>query len=261
MADTSTVQTITAVERTAEVLKAFARADTQTLGVTEVAQELGISKAVVHRILNSLRATGFIEFDSASRRYLLGPTALDVGLAFLRHVDVRDLARPVLKELSQQTDETATLSIRSDWQRIYIDQVTPERELKMTVALGRSFPLYAGSSSKALLAFLPQHEIDEYLERTELRPLTDRTITDVDLLHSELVEVRARGYATSLGERQSGAGSVAAPILDHTGHPVASMSLCGPVERFRDEVDRAAELITERTGRLSRQIGYLPEQS
>ena len=261
MTDQSTGTTITAVERTAEVLRAFAHSDTQTLGVTEIAQALGISKAVVHRILNSLRATGFIEFEPESRRYQLGPTALDVGLAFLRHVDVRELARPVLKALSAQTQETATLSIRSEWHRIYIDQVTPPREVKMTVALGRPFPLYAGSSSKSLLAFLPQHEIDEYLERTEPQALTDLTITDIPTLRSELAQVRARGYAVSLGERQAGAGSVAAPVLDHNGYPIASMSLCGPVERFREDADRAAQLVTEATMQLSRQIGYQPDQT
>ena len=261
MTDTPPENTITAVERTAAVLQAFGRAETPTLGVTEIAQDLGISKAVVHRILNSLRATGFIDVDPATRRYLLGPTALDIGLAFLRHVDVRDLARPVLRELSEQTEETATLSIRSGWRRLYIDQVTPAREVKMTVALGRSFPLHAGSSSKSLLAFLPQHEIDEYFEVAELERLTDVTITDVARLRAELAEVRTHGFAVSWGERQAGAGSVAAPILDHNGYPVASMSLCGPVERFHEEAERAAELITEATRRLSRQIGFQTDRS
>ncbi len=255
MSTDKSTTTITAVERTAEVLRMFARTDAQTLGVTEIAQELGLSKAVVHRILNSLRVTGFIKLDSENRRYALGPTALDVGLAFLRQVDVRDLARPVLRELSDKTGETATLSILSDWHRVYIDQVTPDREVKMTVALGRPFPLYAGSSSKSLLAFLPETEIDDYLEHTDLRPLTDLTITETDRLRAELAEIRARGFALSLGERQSGAGSVAAPILDHTGHPVAAMSLCGPVERFRGETKRAAGLIVEASRRLSRQMG------
>jgi DNA-binding IclR family transcriptional regulator len=256
--DTSTGQTITAVERTAAVLSAFARSEQQTLGVTEIAQELDISKAVVHRILNSLRSAGFIDVDSTTRRYLLGPTALDIGLAFLRHVDVRELARPVLRELSDQTEETATLSIRSGQHRIYIDQVTPTREVKMTVALGKAFPLHAGSSSKSLLAYLPQHEIDEYLERADLEPLTDLTITDAADLRAELADVRTRGFAASRGERQSGAGSVAAPILDHNGYPVASMSLCGPVERFQKEAEHAATLVTEATMLLSRQIGYQP---
>lgn len=260
MAQDSTGSTITAVERTAMVLRAFAHADSRTLGVTELAQELNISKAVVHRILNSLRGAGFIDFDPASRRYLLGPSALDLGLAALRNVDVRELARPVLVRLSEQIQETATLSIRSGWDRIYIDQATSPREVKMTVALGRPYPLYAGSSSKSLLAFLPPNEVDEYLERTDLRPLTDLTITDVSVLRTELEEIRARGFAVSRGERQSGAGSVAAPILDHHGYPVASMSLCGPVERFQQCSEEAAGLIVEATRRLSRQLGYHPDR-
>lgn len=259
MTDPTTVETITAVERTAEVLAAFARADTQTLGVTEIAREVGISKAVVHRILNSLRVKGFIEVDPSTHRYLLGPAALVVGLAFLRHVNVRDLARPVLRDLTKASQETATLSIRSGWDRIYIEQNTPPREVKMTVVLGRSFPLHAGSSSKSLLAHLPDDEIEEFLNEVELRAFTDLTITDPDRLRSELAKIRAAGVAISLGERQADAASVAAPIFDHTLRPVASMSLCGPVERFGPKVDDAATLILAASQKLSLQLGFQPD--
>ena len=249
-------QTITAVERTAQVLKAFSHANTPTLGVTEIAHRLDISKAVVHRILNSLRVQGFIDIDPTSRRYMLGPASLAVGLAFLRNVDVRELARPVLRELSDQTQETATLSIRSGWQRVYIDQVTPGREVKMTVDLGRPFPLHAGSSSKALLAHLPVEEIDTYVSVVGLQPLTDLTITDSDQLKEELAKIREVGFAMSSGERQSGAASVAAAILDHAGHPIAAMSLCGPAERFQSEVDAAASAVVAASRTISQQMGY-----
>lgn len=258
MVDEAKGQTITAVERTAQILKAFALTSNRTLGVTEIAQELGISKAVIHRILNSLRVQGFIDIDTASRRYMLGPTALAVGLAFLRNVDVRDLARPVLRDLSEQTQETATLSIRSGWQRIYIDQVTPAREVKMTVDLGRPFPLHAGSSSKALLAYLPKHEIDAYILDVELEALTDLTITDPSLLRAELAKIRELGFAASSGERQSGAASVAVPILDHDGRPIASMSLSGPKERFQAEAAAAASLVVAAGKSLSQRMGYRP---
>jgi IclR family acetate operon transcriptional repressor len=249
-------QTITAVERTAQVLKAFSNAKVPTLGVTEISQQLDISKAVVHRILNSLRAQGFIDIDSTTRRYMLGPASLAVGLAFLRNVDVRDLARPVLRELSEQTAETATLSIRSGWQRVYIDQVTPGREVKMTVDLGRPFPLHAGSSSKALLAHLPSEEIDTYVSVVGLQALTDLTITDSDQLKEELARIREIGFAMSSGERQSGAASVAAAILDHDGHPIAAMSLCGPAERFQAEADEAAGAVVAASRTISQQMGY-----
>ncbi|MEX2323728.1 MAG: IclR family transcriptional regulator [Acidimicrobiia bacterium] len=252
-------QTITAVERTADILAAFVRSDSPTLGVTEIAQELGLSKAVVHRTLNSLKEKGFIEIELASRRYALGPAALNVGLAFLRHVDVRSLARPVMKELSESTRETATLSIRSGWDRIYIDQITPLREVKMTVELGKPFPLHAGSSSKSLLASLPSDDIDEYLSRLDLHRFTDLTITDPDLLRLELAKVRASGFAVSMGERQADAASVAAPVFDHTGRPIASMSLCGPVERFGGQLHEAAPLIVAATRQLAARLGFRPE--
>jgi DNA-binding IclR family transcriptional regulator len=248
--------TITAVERTAQVLKAFSNAKTPTLGVTEISQQLDISKAVVHRILNSLRVQGFIDIDPTSRRYMLGPASLAVGLAFLRNVDVTDLARPVLRELSDQTEETATLSIRSGWQRFYIDQVTPAREVKMTVDLGRPFPLHAGSSSKALLAHLPAEEIDTYVSVVGLESLTDLTITDPNQLKEELAKIREAGFAMSAGERQSGAASVAAAILDHDGHPIAAMSLSGPAERFQAEADAAASAIVAASRSISQQMGY-----
>jgi DNA-binding IclR family transcriptional regulator len=256
MSDDASGQTITAVERTARVLKAFSNASMPTLGVTEISQQLDISKAVVHRILNSLRVQGFIDIDPTTRRYMLGPASLAVGLAFLRNVDVRDLARPVLRELSDQTQETATLSIKSGWQRIYIDQVTPAREVKMTVDLGRPFPLHAGSSSKALLAHLPVEEIDTYVSVVGLHALTDLTITDASQLKEELAKIRDVGFAASSGERQSGAASVAAAILDHDGHPIASMSLCGPAERFQSEVEAAANVVVAASRSISQQMGY-----
>jgi IclR family acetate operon transcriptional repressor len=254
--DQSKGQTITAVERTAEVLKVFARTNEPTLGVTEISHELGISKAVVHRILNSLRVQGFIEINATTRRYKLGPAALAVGLAFLRNVDVRDLARPILRELSDRTQETATLSIRSGWQRVYIDQVTPAREVRMMVDLGRPFPLHAGSSSKVLLAHLSAEEVDTYVSNAGLHALTDQTVTDAGQLHEELAAIREAGFASSSGERQAGAASVAAAILDHEGHPIASLSLCGPAERFLPEAESAARAVVSACENLSQQMGY-----
>jgi IclR family acetate operon transcriptional repressor len=249
-------QTITAVERTALVLSAFAQADNQTLGVTEISNHLEISKAVVHRILNTLRSQGYIAIDPTTRRYMLGPATLELGLAFLRHVDVRDIAKPMLEELSAKTRETATISIRSGAHRLYIDQVTPSREVKMTVVLGRSFPLHAGGSSKAILAHLGAEEIDAYISDVGLDSLTESTITDPGRLLEDLAHIRDLGYASSVGERQVGAASVAAPVFDHSGGPVAAISLCGPAERFRDEADEAASLIVAAGRQLSERMGY-----
>lgn len=252
---------ISTIERAADVLTLFTDTDRSDFGVTEIANELNLSKAVVHRVLTTLAAKGFVSVDDESRRYQLGPMALAVGVAYLDRIDVHGLVKPRLRELSEQTNETATLSLRYGWERMYIDQITPSREVKMTVVLGRGFPLHAGSSSKAFLAFLPTEEQDRYLVDHDLTRLTDCTITDVEQLRKELRRVKERGYAVSFGERQAGAGSIAAPVLDHRGQPAAAISVCGPLERFRGEVDIIAQLLLETTQDLSRQLGYQAAQS
>lgn len=248
-------QTITAIERATDVLSLFAESGEPTLGVTEIAQALGLSKAVVYRILSSFRVKGFVELDESTRRYSLGPGVLHLGLSYMNRIDVRALARPVLSELSRSTDETATLSVRSGWKRIYVDQVTPARDVKMVVQLGLQVPLHAGASSKAFLAFLEPEEQRAYLARP-LEKLTPLTITSARALRKELAEIRARGYASSFGERMEGAGSVAAPVLGHDGLPAAVISVCGPVERFRGEAAAAAKLLVAACRTLSARLGY-----
>ena len=249
-------QTIAAIERAVDVLMLFGDPDVTDLGVTEIAARRGLSKAVVHRILSSFRASGFVEVDESSRRYRLGPAALRLGLAYLERVDVRELARPELEGLSAATDETATLSLRTGWQRVYIDQVTPPRDVKMVVRLGQSVPLHAGASSKAFLAFLPADEQREYLDTQSLDALSPVTITDPKALRRELDAVAAAGYARSLGERLEGAASVAAPVFGHDGRPAAVVSVCGPRERFVEEVETVTPLLLAATARLSTRLGY-----
>lgn len=254
MTETSS-STIGSVDRATQVLHLFVETDARTLGVTEIATALDLSKAVIHRVLASLREAGFVDVDGSSRRYRLGPASLALGLAYLDRLDLRALARPVLEQLSAATHETATLSVRHGDTRTYVDQVTPLTEIRMTVPLGRPHPLHAGSSSKAFLAYLSEAEQQDYLSR-ELPQVTDLTITDRAALARELAGVRKRGYAKSFGERQPGAASVAAPVFDHEGHPAGVISICGPLERFRPRTDDAAALLVEACRGLSRQLGF-----
>ena len=249
-------QLVATIERALSVLDLMAATDSDDLGVTEIARELGLSKAVVHRVLVTLVARDYLQVDVNSRRYRLGPMALVLGSAYLAQLDLRNLALPRLQELSEQTGETATFSLRNGWTRMYVDQVTPDREIKMSVAIGKAYPLHAGSSSKSFLAFLPVEEQERYLRERELTRMTDTTITDPDELQRELATVRERGYAVSLQERQAGAASIAAPILDRAGHPIAAISICGPVERFRDQLDVVPSVLLQTCGELSRLFGF-----
>lgn len=224
----------TSATRVADLMLLFLH-EPAGIGITDAARRLQLSKAVVHRILQSLEARAFVRVDPHSRRYILGPAVTALGAQALRQTDLRAAAMPVLRRLQQETGETTTVSALVGTHRVYLDQVVSLAEIKMTVEIGRAWPLHAGSSSRAILAFAPAALADQVLSG-ELPGLTPLTITDPAALEADLERVHARGVAISRGERQPGAGSVAAPVFGPEGTVVGAISICGPVDRFTDEV-------------------------
>lgn len=248
-------ESVSGVERAVDVLNLFSRS-TESLGVTEISQELGYAKAVVHRILQAFRSRGYVEVDEKTRRYSLGPNAVFLGLRYLDRLDVRSVARDALHELSDATNETAALSIRFGDERVYVDQVNPHRDIQMVVALGKPFPLHAGASSRAFLAFLPREEQDRYLSADQpLSSVTDKTMTDPAAIRDELVRIREVGYAVSIGESDPGTVAVAAPIFDRDGLS-AVMTACGPRERFEKHLESAAARLVELAAKTSTRLGH-----
>lgn len=237
-------------ERVADVLLSFARSDSP-MGVSLIARELGLSKAVVHRILQSLVSRNLVQYSRDSRDYRLGPAAAALGAQALRQLDIRTVARVPLMELRNTTGETTTLSLLSGDKRTYIDQYESPNEVKMTVELGRMHPLHAGASSRAILAHLPEEHIARVAE-SGLPQATSQTITEPSDLLKSLALVRELGYSRSFGERQADAGSVAAPIFGPHHDVVGSISICGPIARFTDErVSRFAPLVMSTAARIS----------
>lgn len=249
--------------RALAVINAISERAPATLGVSTIARELGLPKAVAHRILKELVGDGFLSFDEDTKQYRLGPGALAVGLAALRSLDVPEIAHRHLVKLVQATGETATLSVRQGWSRVYIDQVLSPHEIRMSVSLGTSHPLHSGSSSKAILAALPDSEVEEYLAHHQLEQVTDATITSVAALREEIASIRRRGYAVSMGERQPGAGSVAAAVLIYSGQVFGSISLCGPQDRFRGAgvADAHGTLVADAAAAIAAEIGFRPQNS
>ena len=244
-----------AAERVADVLLAFSRGEGM-MGVSKLARELSLSKAVVHRILQSLVSRGLVSFNPGTREYSLGPSATVLGARALRQLDLRIVARDDLAKLRDKTSETTTLSLLVADKRTYVDQYESMQEIKMTVELGRLYPLYAGASSRSILAFLPEGDVERVVE-AGLKPLTAATIDDAEDLRQHLKEIRVNGYATSRGERQSGAGSVAAPIFGGDGRVLGSISTCGPLNRFDEAaISRYIPLVTAAAARVSSEFGH-----
>lgn len=239
--------------RVIDVLLLFA--EESPLGVTRIARSLGVSKSVVHRILQTLVVKGMLVPDPASRGYRLGPAAATLGARALHDSDLRAAAIDLIHALRDTTGETATLTTMVPNGRIYLDQVESGHEIKMTVELGRPFPLHAGSSGKCMLAFLSEHRREQVL-RSGLAQVTPRTITEPAVLREELARIRQDGYATSEGERQHDAASVAAPVTGHGGVVLGALSVCGPRYRLTaDLLGAFAPRVVEAARAVSRRMG------
>lgn len=244
-----------AAARVADVLLAFLQGP-HSLGVSALARELELSKAVVHRILQTLVQRGLLTADPGTREYHLGPAAAALGARSLRESDLRKVAMPVLRELQQATGETTTVSALVPDGRVYLDQVESRNEIKMTVEVGRRFPLHAGSSSTSILAFLPTAQQEAVL-RGALERMTQRTIVEPHLLRERLAQVRRTGYAQSDGERQASAGSVAAPVFGVDGSVQGAVSVCGPADRVGPAArQQFVPLLVEAADRVSRGLGW-----
>lgn len=249
--------TIATVERAADMLLHMAATRGPDFGITELAEDLQMSKAAVHRVLATLRMKGFVDLDPRTRRYALGVGTLRLGLAYLDRIDVRRMGRPEMERLSERTGETTTLSVLLGGQeRIYVDQVTPDREVILSVTMGEPYPLHAGASGRVFLAHMGNDSLDAYLRDSPLTRMTDRTLTDQVELRRVVAETRDQGWAVSDGERKGGAGAVAAPVLSHDGFPVAVVSVCGPRDRFFENFEHCRDELLATSRELSRRFGW-----
>jgi IclR family transcriptional regulator, acetate operon repressor len=243
-----------AAARTADVLLLFLQGP-EALGVSEIARQLDLSKAVVFRILRSLRSRGLLVLDASSHKYRLGPAAAALGAHALRDLDLRQLALPRLRQLQQETGETAVLSALVGASLVYLEQVVSGQAIKMTVEVGRLSPLHAGASGKAMLAFAPP-DVRQQVLSVPLAAVTAHTQLSFEALKAELEQIRRAGVAVTFGERQVGVGSVAAPVLGVDGYALGAICVCGPADRFGpQEVERHIVLVQSAAQTICRHLG------
>ena len=224
--------------------------------VSVLAERLGVPAPTVHRLLQALVGRRFAVQDPVSKRYALGSVIISLANRVSGSVRLVAVARPVLDDLCSATRETVFLSMFDGKNIVYLDCIISNRSIQMWGAPGMCGPVHATSQGKAILAFLPEANLERILATLELRPFTQRTITDKELLLRELRSVRERGFATSDEEHEEGVRSVAAPILDASGHSIAAV--CVGVPAFRVSITelerRIAPAVLKAVGEISKLV-------
>lgn len=242
------------LQQAIDLLMAFTRTG-KAMGVGESSRLLHLPPAMVEEMLQVLMARQWVEEGAQAETYRPGPAFLLLAGLVQTYTDLRGVALPVMRALQEQTGETVTLNLILDGERVCIEKVETLHQLRRLSYVGERAPLYAGASSRALLAYLPEGQIAATIG--QMTSLSADPPVDPEWLRGELAEVRARGYALSYGERVPGIVAIAAGVRDYTRDVVASLSLTGPEVRFAPE--RLSDLIQAvlgATGHLSAQLGY-----
>ena len=201
------------------------------LGVIELCRKTGLAKGTIHRLLGTLKNLGYIDQNPTNRKYRLTIKILKLGFPVTDNIGISHL-KPFMKNLSQKFNETVNLAILDRDEIMYLYSNGGDNTLKFDLKIGSHQPAYCAALGRVLLAYLPEEEIDRYLQRVELKAYTPFTITDKDKLKKELKEIRKREYAFIKEEYMPGVFCVAVPIKNFQGDICIGMSFSIPTARY-----------------------------
>lgn len=207
-----------------QILKLFS-VDRQELGAAEIARELDISRSTVFRLVYTLESLGLLQRAEHSKRYRLGLKVLDLGFQFLSGMDIVDLSRPHLQDLSDETETSSHLVVRDGTEIVYLSRVAAKHVMGSTIGVGTRFPAHATSSGRILLSDLSMSEIAALYEGKALQIYTDQTPTSLGDLINVLEADRKNGYVFSWGAFEKNLASIAVPIRNSSRKSVASFNV------------------------------------
>lgn len=218
------------------VIRAF-DAEHAELSLSDTARRAGIPPAAARRFLRTLEALGYVRSDG--RRFSLTPKVLELGFSYLSALSLPEVMQPHLERLSREVDESVSAAVLAGADIVYVARVPTRRIMTVGITIGTSFPAYATSMGRVLLAELSADELAARLADASLPALTERTLTDAAALADEIARVRERGWALVDGELEPGLRSIAAPVRGRDGRVAAAINVS--TSASRDPLERLIE--------------------
>lgn len=242
-------------QRALDVLTCFLDGDL-ALGITDLATRTHLPKTIVHRLVVTLAANGFLERDASSQKYRVGPMAFRVGTCFLRGRQLETEALPVMRKVVDKCGHPSHLAVLHEDEGIIVAIVDNPLPVKVMVGLGQRRDLHATAVGKAMLAFQPFEEIQAILRRITLTRRTPWTMCSRRALLRELERIRRQGYAFNDQEATLGIQAIAAPIFEVDGAVRAALGIPFPVNTVpRSDIGRLAALTIEAAKEISARLG------
>lgn len=227
-------------------------------GISDLAREIGVSKAAVHRILATYARRGYVTQNPATSQYAIGPRLRRFSHVASGKLDLLAISRPYLSELRDATLDTVHLAVLEGGEAVYIAKEDGLHPVQVTSRVGARCPAHCVATGKALLAFAETADRERLLAAglTRFTPLTH---ADGDDFRREMAAIQARGCAVNLGEWRTEVRGVAAPVFDSSGRVVAAIGVCSPATRMPDaRLADACATVSDVASRLSAHLGGTP---
>lgn len=247
---------IQSVERAIEILQCF-RGNNEELGITEIAEYIQLSKSTAFGLVNTLKAKGLLEQNLQNKKYRLGITLFELGNLVQQRMDIRSEAKIYCTELANKYDTIVHLAVHDKGEVIYIDKLGSDSFTISASQVGRRAPMYCTGVGKAMLAYVENDYIENYVLCKQLQQVTNNTITNKERLIEELRLIRSRGFAVDNEEIEIGLRCIAAPIFDNVGYPIAAISLSASYRKIPDKmVDSISNDVKYYAQKISERMGY-----
>jgi IclR family transcriptional regulator, KDG regulon repressor len=251
---------LSSVANAIRLTKAFSEHEYE-MGISALAQRLGLAKSTVHRLATTLVEYDILEQNRETGKYRLGLALFELGTLVRRKMDAVSESRDQMHALVEMTGETVQLAVLDHLSVLYIRIRESRQAVRMSSSVGARAPAHCTSVGKVLLAHQPPEIVKQVID-DGLTRYTQNTITTPEALLDELASIRSKGYAIDDEEIEVGLRCVAAPIRDHSGQVTAAISVAAPVQRMsKKNLQTTVPNVVAAADSISRRLGFLPSLS
>ena len=212
---------------------------TPELGITELAKILELNKSNVFNIVATFEQQGYLEKNKGTGKYRLGLKLLEFSYLINENLGYQRVLYDIMKDVSNELGAITYFAILRQQKVFYLCSVYPYKKdynFPYRTIIGETAPLYCTSLGKALMAFMPQEELDDYLLQADtFKAFTERTVIEPDRVREEVIRVRQNGYSVDDEEHEYGVKCIGVPVLMPESRQIAAFSASGSVSTFTDQ--------------------------
>lgn len=244
------------IDRSLSILEAAAQSE-HGLSNSDISRRLKIPKSSASYILRVLERRGYLLRDTESGRYRLGLKLMSLTRDMLTHIDVREVAKPIMEQFVKATNLSAHLAVLDNGRAVYVEKVEAQGFVKMDIWVGHRLPVHSTSIGKVLVSGMADDEITGILNLRGMEQITNKTISTPQRFLKEIENVRKFGFAIDNEENSVGVRCVSAPVYDMQGKIVAALGTSSTIMQLNDEnLSKTVELIRDCASQVSEKMGY-----